>query len=140
MKYIATLAGAAGLALIGAGAFAQHTGHGGHSPAAGHSGHSGHAGHAGHSSPAGADNDATKAFRAANDKMHKDMDIAFSGDADADFARGMIPHHEGAVDMAKIVLKYGKDPELRKLAEEVVRTQEAEVKFMRAWLARRGLK
>lgn len=131
MKQIAMLAGAAGMALIGAAAFAQHTGHGGTSN---------HSGHASHSSAAGADSAATKAFRAANDKMHKDMDIAFTGDADADFARGMIPHHEGAVDMAKIVLKYGKDPELRKLAEEVVRTQEAEVKFMREWLSRRGLK
>lgn len=131
MKQIAMLAGAAGIALIGTAAFAQHAGHGGHSN---------NAGHAGHSSPAAAENDATKAFRAANDKMHKDMDIAFTGDADADFARGMIPHHAGAVEMAKIVLKYGKDPELRKLAEEVVRTQEAEIKFMREWLSKRGVK
>lgn len=131
MKQIAMLAGAAGIALIGTAAFAQHSGHGGHSS---------HSGHAGHSSPAAAENDATKAFRAANDKMHKDMDIAFTGDADADFARGMIPHHAGAVEMAKIVLKYGKDPELRKLAEEVVRTQEAEIKFMREWLSKRGVK
>ena len=70
--------------------------------------------------------------------MHKDMDVAFTGDADADFARGMIPHHQGAVDMAKIVLQHGKDPEIRKLAEEVVRSQETEIKFMREWLAKRG--
>jgi uncharacterized protein (DUF305 family) len=62
--------------------------------------------------------------------MHRDMDIAFTGDADADFARGMIPHHKGAVDMARIVLQHGKDPAIRKLAEEVIRTQEAEIKMM----------
>ena len=72
--------------------------------------------------------------------MHKDMDIAFTGDADADFARGMIPHHQGAIDMAKIVLQYGKDPEIRKLAQDVVNAQEAEIKFMREWLAKRGAK
>ena len=126
MRRFAVIA-AAGVALVSAGALAQHAGHGGHS------------GHA-TAKPAASDSAATKAFRAANDKMHKDMDIAFTGDADADFARGMIPHHQGAVDMAKIVLQYGKDPEIRKLAEEVVRTQEAEIKFMRDWLAKRGLK
>jgi uncharacterized protein (DUF305 family) len=125
MYRFAVIAAAAGL--IATAALAQHAGHGSHS---------------GHSTakPAAADSAATKAFRAANDKMHKEMDIAFSGDADADFARGMIPHHQGAVDMAKIVLQYGKDPEIRKLAEEVVRTQETEIKFMREWLAKRGVK
>ena len=117
----------AGTALPGSSALAQHAGHGSHS---------------GHSTakPAATDSAATKAYRAANDKMHKDMDIAFTGDADADFARGMIPHHQGAVDMAKIVLQYGKDPEIRKLAEDVVRSQETEIKFMREWLAKRGAK
>ena len=121
--------------VIAAGAFAF-------AGATAHAQHSGHGGHAGHSAakPAASENAATKAFRAANDKMHKEMDIAFTGNADADFARGMIPHHQGAVDMAKIVLQYGSDPEIRKLAEEVVRTQEAEIKFMREWLAKRGLK
>ena len=117
----------AGIALPGASVFAQHAGHGAHS---------------GHSTakPNASDSAATKAYRAVNDKMHKDMDIAFTGDADADFARGMIPHHQGAVDMAKIVLQHGKDPAIRKLAEDVVRTQETEIKFMREWLAKRGAK
>jgi uncharacterized protein (DUF305 family) len=130
MKHFALLAAVAGLVLSGAAAYAQHSGHGSHS------GHTGH----GSAKPAAAESAATKAYRAVNDKMHKDMDIAFTGDADADFARGMIPHHQGAVDMAKIVLQHGKDPEIRKLAEEVVRTQETEIKFMREWLAKRGLK
>lgn len=78
----------------------------------------------------------TKAFRAANDTMHREMNIQFTGDADRDFLHGMIPHHQGAVDMAKAVLAHGKDPEIRKLAESIVAAQEAEIKLMQEWLAK----
>jgi uncharacterized protein (DUF305 family) len=81
---------------------------------------------------------ASLAFGAVNAKMHRDMDIAFTGDADVDFARGMVPHHQGAVDMAKIVLAFGKDPQIRKLAEDIVKSQEAEIAFIREWLKKRG--
>lgn len=84
-------------------------------------------------------NEATKAFAEANAKMHAGMNIAFTGDADVDFVRGMIPHHQGAIDMARIVLQHGKDPEIRKLASEIIKAQEAEISMMHEWLKKRGL-
>ncbi len=74
------------------------------------------------------------AFRGINTKMHEAMNIAFTGDSDADFVRGMIPHHQGAIDMAKTVLAFGKDPAVRKLAEEIVKAQESEIALMQDWL------
>jgi uncharacterized protein (DUF305 family) len=76
----------------------------------------------------------TQAYQAGMQRMHKDMDMAYTGNADVDFARGMIPHHQGAIDMAKTELQYGKDPELRKLAQEVLESQAKEVTFLQAWL------
>lgn len=81
---------------------------------------------------------ASLAFAAANAKMHEDMNIAYTGDADADFVRSMIPHHQGAIDMAKIVLAFGKNPEVRKLAEEIIKAQEGEIAMMRDWLKKNG--
>ena len=75
-------------------------------------------------------------FRQVNEKMHKDMGATPTGDADRDFAQSMIPHHQGAIDMARIALKHGKDPEIRKLAEEVVSAQEGEIAQLKDWLAR----
>jgi uncharacterized protein (DUF305 family) len=84
------------------------------------------------------DNPSSKAFAEANAKMHKDMAVPLTGNADVDFVRGMIPHHQGAIDMAKIVLEHGKDPEIRKLAEDVIKAQEGEIAMMKAWLAKNG--
>lgn len=88
--------------------------------------------------PAADGSPSTAAFVAANQKMHAGMDIAFTGNADVDFARGMIAHHQGAIDMAKVELEYGKDPEMRALAEGVIAAQEKEITFMQAWLAKNG--
>ena len=80
----------------------------------------------------------TQAYMEANERMHRDMNIAFSGDVDVDFVRGMIPHHQGAIDMARVVLEYSEDPELRQLASAIVVAQEAEIAQMEAWLTERG--
>lgn len=80
----------------------------------------------------------TKAFAEANARMHADMTIPFTGDADVDFVRGMIPHHQGAIDMANIVLKYGRDPEIKALAEAIVKAQDSEIAFMKGWLAKKA--
>jgi len=69
-------------------------------------------------------------------KMHKAMtEVKVTGDADVDFVAGMIPHHQGAIDMAKVVLEKGKDPEIKKLAEGIIKAQESEIKLMNEWLA-----
>lgn len=62
--------------------------------------------------------------------MHGAMDVPYSGNPDRDFARMMIPHHQGAIDMARLELQYGKDPRLRRLAEEIIVTQQQEIAVM----------
>lgn len=76
----------------------------------------------------------TKAFKEAHMKMMHDMHQNFTGNADVDFMTGMIPHHQGAIDMAKVLVKYGKDAETRKLAEQIIADQEKEITQMKAWL------
>lgn len=85
-------------------------------------------------SPAPGTPASTAAYQAAMDKMHMGMAIAHTGNADVDFVRGMIPHHQGAIDMARIQLEHGTDPELRKMAEEIIAAQEGEIATMQAWL------
>ena len=69
------------------------------------------------------------------ERMHRDMMVAPSGDPDRDFAMMMIPHHRGAVDMARIQLQFGKDPVLRRLAEGIIVEQLQEIGVMTRALA-----
>jgi uncharacterized protein (DUF305 family) len=75
------------------------------------------------------------------DKMNKNMAAApMTGDVDHDFVAMMIPHHQGAIDMAKVELAGGKDPRLRKLATDIVAAQQREIRLMRDWQARHPAK
>jgi uncharacterized protein (DUF305 family) len=93
--------------------------------------------HAGHGGTQAA-TPATEGYMQANARMHAAMEIDYSGNPDVDFARSMIPHHKGAIDMANVMLQYGQDPELRQLAQEVIAAQQAEITFLTAWLERNG--
>lgn len=86
----------------------------------------------------GEETPATMAFMEADAKMHADMTVEYTGDADVDFVKSMIPHHQGAVNMARIVLEHGTDPEVRTLAEGVIKAQEAEIQWMTDWLEKYG--
>jgi uncharacterized protein (DUF305 family) len=75
------------------------------------------------------------ANRAAMSKMMVGMDVRPSGDVDRDFAAAMIPHHQGAIDMAKAQLLYGRNVQLRRIAQEIIVTQQQEIAAMEAAIA-----
>jgi uncharacterized protein (DUF305 family) len=81
---------------------------------------------------------ADKAFAASMKTMMTSMNVKPTGKPDKDFALMMIPHHQGAIDMAKVELQYGTDPELRQLATDIVAAQDKEIAQMKAWLERNG--
>ena len=81
---------------------------------------------------------AQQAFAAANDRMHAAM-ADIPADADEAFMRGMLAHHRGALDMAKVELKHGKDAQARDLAQRVIDAQQAEIREMEAWLEKKGI-
>ncbi len=100
-----------------------------------HSGSAGGHGTSGeHGKPKGDTGPSSLAFQGINKKMHAGMDIAFTGNADVDFVKGMIPHHQGAIDMAKTAVAFGTDPEVKKLAGEIIKAQESEIALMQEWL------
>ncbi|HGH3389798.1 TPA: DUF305 domain-containing protein [Citrobacter freundii] len=83
--------------------------------------------------------EAGQAYMNGMQTMHDDMMKGImAADADEAFVRGMIAHHQGAVDMAKIQIKYGKDTEMRQLAEDIIKTQEQEIKQMQSWLEKKA--
>jgi uncharacterized protein (DUF305 family) len=83
--------------------------------------------------------EAHKALMAGMGKMHMDMMTGMqAADIDVAFNCGMIPHHQGAISMARAELKYGKDPETRKLAEAIIKAQEEEATGMLVWLDKRS--
>ena len=87
--------------------------------------------------PSANDTPSTKAYKMA--MMHAMQTMpAFSGDADVDFMKHMRPHHQAAIEMAKVVLANGKDAETKKLAQEIIAAQEKEIATIDAWLKKKG--
>jgi len=125
------IAGAAALGLLVASGVLAQTEHSGHGMGHMEMGKMSMSEHA--SSPA------MKGYMQAMETMMGAMS-AETGDADVDFVKGMIPHHQAAIDMAKVQLEYGKDPEIRKLSEDIIAAQETEIAQMNAWLAAHPVK
>jgi uncharacterized protein (DUF305 family) len=85
-----------------------------------------------------ASEESTKGYKSAMDGMMQNMMMPYTGNADVDFMKSMIPHHQGAIDMAKVALQYAKDPQVKKMAQDVIKAQEAEIVMMKEWLAKHG--
>ena len=88
--------------------------------------------------PKGDSGPSSQALNGLIAKMNADMALPFSGNADVDFVKRMISHDQGAVDMAKVVLAFGKDAEVKKVAEDVIKTNEADIATMQEWLKKQG--
>ncbi|WP_179593566.1 DUF305 domain-containing protein [Cupriavidus plantarum] len=87
-----------------------------------------------HAAPPAAPPAGEAAFLAENEaamtRMMNDMDIRPTGDVDRDFVAMMTPHHQGAIDMAQAVLRYGKNEQLRRIAQEIIVDQQQEIAAM----------
>jgi uncharacterized protein (DUF305 family) len=130
-RFASTVFVCSGIAICAV-AFAANAQPAGSQPAAGQA-------HMSHATDASA-SPSTKAFQRGGEQMMKDMNAPYTGDADKDFVAQMIPHHQGAVRMAEVALEYGKDPAIRKLAQDIVKAQKQEIAFMKKWQARHGVK
>jgi uncharacterized protein (DUF305 family) len=88
--------------------------------------------------PAAADPAPIKEFKEAHITMMKNMHQPFTGNPDVDFRVHMIPHHQGAIDMAKVALKHANDADTKKMAQKIIDDQEKEIAEMQAWLKKNG--
>ncbi|MEL7048759.1 MAG: DUF305 domain-containing protein [Pseudomonadota bacterium] len=113
-----------------------HAGHGGHGTH--NTGHAKHGGHTGHPTAKTKSGEKLSAVSAAYDKvmqrMHNDMAIAYTNTLEIDFVRGMIPHHQGAIDQAKILRDHSQNLRIRRLAAGIIASQTREIRFMEQWL------
>ena len=86
--------------------------------------------------PQGDQGPSSQALNGLIAKMNAEMALPFSGNADVDLVKRMIPHHQGAIDMARAQLEHGIDPELRNMAEKIISDQEKEIAQLKEWLAK----
>lgn len=84
--------------------------------------------------PGESDPPSTKEFKQVGMSMMTKMNVKYTGDPDVDFRMHMIPHHQGAIDMAKVALKHAKDPETKKMAQKIIDDQQKEIAQMQDWL------
>ena len=84
--------------------------------------------------PSANDPASTKDFKAADMQMMKTMHVPYTGNPDVDFRTHMIPHHQGAVEMAKVALKHARDLETKRMAQKIIDDQEKEIAEMQEWL------
>ncbi|WP_404980332.1 DUF305 domain-containing protein [Caballeronia sp. LZ019] len=89
-----------------------------------------HSAEPGHATAPAAESEFLEQNNAAMTRMMTNMDIAASGDVDEDFVGMMIPHHQGAIDMAQAELRYGKNEQLRRIAQEIIVEQQQEIAAM----------
>ncbi len=78
------------------------------------------------------------AYKQAMEKMNADMQKGMDADPTKAWAKMMIAHHQGAIDMNKVVLNETKDPMIRKMAEKATGEQEAEIKQLQTWVTKHG--
>ncbi|KQP61617.1 DUF305 domain-containing protein [Methylobacterium sp. Leaf108] len=141
-RFLAALALAAGLSGTALAGGTGHHHHGGHAPAGGvpathdadHDADMAKMIDAMKTSPG--DTASTLAYKAADMAMMHDMHVPYTGDPDVDFRTHMIPHHQGAIAMAKVALQHAKDPQTKRLAEQIIADQDKEIAQMRDWLAK----
>ena len=90
------------------------------------------------SAGSGKDSVSWSALGASMERMHIEMmGIHSTGNGDEDFVRLMLPHHQAAIDMARTELLQGGDPQVQRLAQEIIADQQSEIELMRLWLRQR---